>query len=209
MTPDFEYFIRMKLDGTHGHTWAGIFYFDLPVGLILMMAWLAVVRIPFLNNLPVGVSGRLKEHLDLDWRGMMRPLWIVILSLVAGAFTHVLWDSFTHINTIFTRNFPLLTTPLYFLGDDYPLSHMLQHVSTGVGLTIVVTIFFCRPVQPIVRKRSPAFWPVLIGITGTLAAFRFSFMDYEIKIGHVVVILIAAGMYALILTSAIFYRRYR
>ncbi len=210
MTPDFEYFIRMKLAGEHGHTWPGIIYFDLPVGFILLIAWYYLVREPFIHNLPKGVAERLK-HLRIEqWRPWLKSKWPVILfSLMIGAASHVLWDSFTHNNTFITGNIPFLRTGVYFFNEGYPLYHILQHVSTGVGLAIGLTIFFVQPAKPFVRKRSPAFWPVLIGLTGALAAFRLAFMDFEIKIGHVVVILIAAGMYACLLTSAIFLRRYR
>ena len=34
MAPDFEYFIRMRLQQVHGHNLAGAFFFDLPVAII-------------------------------------------------------------------------------------------------------------------------------------------------------------------------------
>ena len=35
MVPDFEYFIRMRTESKYSHTLAGLFWFDLPLGLLL------------------------------------------------------------------------------------------------------------------------------------------------------------------------------
>src|SRR5665647_2066569 len=54
MTPDFEYFIRMKDASKYGHTWTGVFWFDIPMGLLLIFLFhnggFFVEAIPFLNS---------------------------------------------------------------------------------------------------------------------------------------------------------------
>lgn len=35
MIPDFEYFIRMRIQSIYSHTLAGIFWFDLPLALLI------------------------------------------------------------------------------------------------------------------------------------------------------------------------------
>jgi len=44
MVPDFEYFMRMKVKSIYSHTWPGLFWFDLPLGLILMFIYQILVK---------------------------------------------------------------------------------------------------------------------------------------------------------------------
>ena len=39
MSPDFEYFLRMKIKSDMSHTLLGIFYFDLPITLIIALSF--------------------------------------------------------------------------------------------------------------------------------------------------------------------------
>lgn len=42
MTPDFEYFIRMKVQSDFSHTLPGLLWFDLPLGLLLSFIYNAL-----------------------------------------------------------------------------------------------------------------------------------------------------------------------
>jgi hypothetical protein len=44
MTPDFEFLIRMNVGSIYSHTLAGIFYFDIPVGIAICFLFHDVVR---------------------------------------------------------------------------------------------------------------------------------------------------------------------
>jgi len=44
MTPDFEYFIRMRLMQVHGHNLFGALYFDLPVAIVCTLLFQLIVR---------------------------------------------------------------------------------------------------------------------------------------------------------------------
>lgn len=52
LTPDFEYFIRMKLSSEYSHTISGVFLFDLPLGIILTFLFHGIVRNKLIDNLP-------------------------------------------------------------------------------------------------------------------------------------------------------------
>ncbi len=209
MTPDFEYFIRMRMQGDHGHTLPGILYFDLPVGLVLVFSYFLLVRDPLVNNLPAPVRERMSPIKKADWLTFFRRnWWVVVLSILAGAASHVLWDSFTHNSTFITRNLPLLRRHVLFFFEDYPAYHILQHVSTGIGLAIVITSFFCLPRNSFEAKYSRGYWPGIIVTFLVIFAVRIAFIDEEIKIGHVAVMAIASMMYAMLLISAFYLRRY-
>jgi hypothetical protein len=58
MAPDFEYFIRMNLGSIYSHTLAGIFYFDIPVGIAICFIFHDVVRDGLIDHLLVTLQQR-------------------------------------------------------------------------------------------------------------------------------------------------------
>jgi hypothetical protein len=62
----------------------------------------------------------------------------VVLSLVLGALTHVIWDSLTHAKGWAVASVPILRTPISLgSGPQVPLFHVLQHASTAVGIVVL------------------------------------------------------------------------
>lgn len=51
MSPDFEYFIKMRLESVHGHSFSGLFYFNLPLTLLLVFVFHLLVRDALILNL--------------------------------------------------------------------------------------------------------------------------------------------------------------
>ena len=68
-----------------------------------------------------------------------RQLSLVLLSLLVGAATHILWDSFTHGGYWPARHFPWFweTLPNPVIGDLHYYK-ILQYLSTGIGLLVVL-----------------------------------------------------------------------
>jgi hypothetical protein len=64
----------------------------------------------------------------------------VLLSLLIGITTHLVWDSFTHSDGYVVMHVPLLSTPL---AGDLTWARALQHVSTVGGL-IIIAVFLWR-----------------------------------------------------------------
>ncbi|GAB5466418.1 MAG: hypothetical protein Kapaf2KO_18540 [Candidatus Kapaibacteriales bacterium] len=52
IVPDFEYFIRLRLYSEHSHTLEGLFYFDLPLGIVIVLLFYGIIKEPLVNNLP-------------------------------------------------------------------------------------------------------------------------------------------------------------
>src|SRR5215210_2636523 len=52
LSPDFEYFIRMQKLSLYSHSLGGLFFFDLPVGLVLTFIYYKIVHKTVINNLP-------------------------------------------------------------------------------------------------------------------------------------------------------------
>lgn len=56
LTPDFEYFLRMRIKSNYSHTLDGLFWFDLPLGLLLAFLFHNVVRDSLFDNLPISLK---------------------------------------------------------------------------------------------------------------------------------------------------------
>src|SRR5262245_14031787 len=79
---------------------------------------------------------------------------LILVSIVLGAVTHVVWDSFTHDRGYAVRNLPdLRTPPLQAVGNDRPMYNVLQHGSSVAGLAILAFWYWRwskrTPAQPV------------------------------------------------------------
>ncbi len=138
MAPDFEYFIRIAPAGRSGHTFPGILLITLPIALLILWIFQRFVKRPVANLLPTGIQSRLSRHLGpFPFFGASR-FALIVISILVGIATHILWDSFTHVNTWLYELWPLLHEPVYVpvLGT-LPVYKALQHGSTVAGLFVL------------------------------------------------------------------------
>ena len=135
MTPDFEYLIRLSPVSKYGHTIVGLFTFCLPVGLLVYFLYEYVLRTPLLDL----VSNQHRHDVDSPTPRLSGASfgWIC-LSVVVGAATHVIWDSFTHRAGYFVLAWPVLSTELLsFGGLTVRVFNVLQHGSSLIGLAVL------------------------------------------------------------------------
>lgn len=155
MTPDFEYFMRLSVKSLYSHTWAGLFWFDLPLGLLAAFVFHDVIRDPLYFNTPL-FQRRLLPFTTFRWNLYFRKNWmVVLLSILVGGATHILWDSLTHRN----RLIPALNTIYIINGNPLTVFEMLQRFSTVLGGAIVLYAFYkLPPVGPRSNNIQPAYW---------------------------------------------------
>jgi len=131
--PDAGYCLGRFNLGEFSHQWIGSFGFSLPVGIIILLVLYGVV-LPIVDRLPARF-GRIVPT------SVLRPLGpplIVVFSLLVGAWSHVLWDSFTRTNGWFVENLPLLKTPLISLENrTVRICHLLWYSSSFAGLILL------------------------------------------------------------------------
>ncbi|WP_018611028.1 DUF4184 family protein [Segetibacter koreensis] len=97
ITPDFEYFFRMQHDSVYSHTWAGIFWFDLPLGLLLVYLFNYLIRKEFIENLPVFLNRRFSKFTSFTRNlNSGKEFLFLTSSLVIGILSHLIWDKLTH-----------------------------------------------------------------------------------------------------------------
>ncbi|WP_210517333.1 DUF4184 family protein [Hymenobacter terricola] len=139
IAPDFEKFLRLGLHNRHSHTWASILYFSCPVSLGLAFLFHWVVRDPLIAHLPRFLRQRLARFRGVEWgRYFRRHYGVVVLSIITGAATHLVWDSFTHRQGQLVPHFPWLKARLP-IGPFAPAVFVVLAVLTstlGAGLLL-------------------------------------------------------------------------
>jgi hypothetical protein len=204
MAPDFEYFFRMRTYGIYGHTISGIFFFDLPVSLLLAFLFHGIVRNPLVSHLPAFLSARLQVYTMFNWRKHFGKHWPVItLSALTGTGSHLLWDSFTHHNGFFVKLIPSLATSLPAV--HFPVYTLLQHGSTALGFLVIGWAVLQLPKSPLAQppQSDRYYWPAIIIITVVLLAIRMKLQPVS-YIGDIVATVVGAGLWALLVTGSIY-----
>ncbi len=207
LAPDFEYFLRMKVESIYSHTWAGLFWFDLPLTIIVAFLYHLIVRDTLLDNLPAFLQKRLLIYKNFGWtKYFQRNFFIVTVSGIVGITTHILWDGFTHEKGQFVESFDVLKKTIAFGKNNILLYKLLQHASTVIGELIIVYVLLQLPQYKIAVKQKSIlpFWFLIALIALAVIVIRL-IVNFDYKTyGNIVVTAIASGMIGLILTAAFF-----
>jgi hypothetical protein len=136
--PDFEYFLRLAPDDGYGHTLPGMFLLTLPTALIVLWLFHAVARAPVVELLPDGIRSRLANDIGEFRFGRTSKFVMIVVSILVGVGTHLVWHSFTHPNTWLYRHWPALHAPVRIpaLGT-IPVYKLFQHGSTAIGIGVL------------------------------------------------------------------------
>ena len=112
------------------HDALGGILFGLPVGLLILTAFYAF-RASLVVRMPEGVRRSLLPHC----RRAAGPVWIAVLSLVIGIWTHVVWDSATHTDGWLVEHIPVLSLPVFhFDGRTARVCAVLWYGSSFVAV---------------------------------------------------------------------------
>ncbi len=207
ITPDFEYFLRMQVKGIHGHTLAGLVYFNLPIGLVLLLAFHQVVKRSLIDNLPGPVQRRLRSLREFDFLSYWKQRYLsVLVCLLVGSASHLFWDSFTHNNGYFVNEFrPYYNAVSLPLGEvNYPLFYALQYISSVVGMVLILFYFFRLPTRGEANAINMTYWLVVCAVAIALFHLRTWILPSKIDFSNQVVSFIAAVLWALVVSGFVF-----
>lgn len=175
LSPDFTYFITQSTTAKFGHTLPGVLFFCIPVGLVVLWTFHTIIKYPLLDLLP--------EKLRHSFASVVQPLeftsykrfGLIVLALLIGALTHVMWDGFTGSNRFGTQMLPVLNaTVLNVLGDDIQGYQLFHFISSVVGALLLLIwsirgLLKTTPSPTVHSIISPAakisVWIIIIGIT--------------------------------------------
>ncbi|WP_299819472.1 DUF4184 family protein [uncultured Pontibacter sp.] len=164
LAPDFEKFLKMVPGNTISHAWEGIFWFNLPLGILLCFLFHNVIRNPLINNLPAFLKQRLTSFMAFDWNFHFKSRFgVVVTSILIGATSHICWDSITHRKGLGVKLFPFLSQVVTVAGEKMPLYHFLDLVGSMVGGLFIVGIVMCLPTgqrKLLSGRKWSMYWPV-------------------------------------------------
>lgn len=132
MVPDLPIFLPFLPDYMNWHSLRGVFTIDPLAVVVLLTVFHGLLREPLTALLPPGLVGRAASLAPRAYG--VRQLPAVIAGGVVGAFTHKLWDSFTHVYSQDIWGWEWLAAPAV---GPLPTFRVLQYLSTVAGLAVV------------------------------------------------------------------------
>jgi hypothetical protein len=149
MSPDFSYFFAHDdMERLATHSIPGLFWFCLPVSLVVWFLYVRLLESPTMALLPESWAARITPSLS---ELTLPRLTIVSAAILLGALTHLVWDSFTHIHSPVVNAVPGLRVVVFeWHGRPIRVFRLLQHLSSIMGLLILA--FWAW-----LRVRAPAF----------------------------------------------------
>jgi hypothetical protein len=207
MAPDFEYFIRMRVKSIYSHSFIGLLWFDLPLTIILAFLFHNVVRKSLIPRLPKFLASRFLAFNEFDWNTYFKRNYIiVIISALLGAFSHIVWDSFTHEDGFAVERLTYLSSSINVAGKDVLVFKLLQHGSTIIGAILIAwTIINLPKNQPKeVVTQTGRYWTIVVTICLVVLRANFTLGLHPRMFGHLVVALMSGTLIGLILASVYF-----
>jgi hypothetical protein len=205
VVPDFEYFIRVSVNSEYSHTISGIFWFNMPLTFILAWLYHEIVKKPLIGSLPDFFRLRIQTFSSFNWKVYVRKNWgIVLVSIIIGAATHLLWDSFTHEESYFARVIPFLAQEYTIGGYTIAGFKLAQHVSTIIGGLILLLYVYNLPLkQEVVHTKYTGYWWIAILITITVIGIKLMFGIEAHLVNNIIIAGMSGAMLALVITPAL------
>jgi hypothetical protein len=148
VTPDMPYYLPSAGSGRplrlETHTWLGSLTLDLGLGMALLAA-VVLLREPLTVLLTPRARWLCLAALE-PFRRVSAAWLLAPLAIVIGVWSHLLWDSFTHIDGWAVRHIPALSDPVTIGWYSGELYHVLQYLSSAAGLMILALWYLRLPV---------------------------------------------------------------
>jgi hypothetical protein len=142
-SPDFRYFIPGVRIRLFSHSLEGLFLFCLPLSLFALWVFHSLVKEPLFHLLPKSLQSRIDPKILHYSFFQLRRILVIVIAILIGAFTHIVWDSFTHDNGWAVERWPVLYRMVYhFPSYDIRVFKLLQYLSTVFGLLAVCYWFW-------------------------------------------------------------------
>jgi len=177
IAPDFEYFLRLRFLSNFSHFIPGIFWFDLPVTIILCFIFHLLIKKSLLNNLPKAIYGRFTNLLEVNWnKYFISHIPIIIYSALIGISIHIAWDALTYKQGYFMISIDFLNNYISITGYKLHFYKIFKYLSDTAGTIYIFYIIFKIPVnKEVIRKNKYIwiYWTGTIIITSTVLLIRF------------------------------------
>jgi Domain of unknown function (DUF4184) len=141
ISPDIGYYVGWFELAAAAHTLLGLVTICLPSGVALT-ALVRVLHGPVAGLLPYRHRQAILSLPPMPLPHSPMSAWMICISILIGAMTHVGWDSFTHGTGYLTSRWLVLRIPVLVLFTrPMPVFDLLQHASSAVGAAIVLVAY--------------------------------------------------------------------
>jgi hypothetical protein len=138
MTPDIAFLLPIGVSRAQSHSVSGLLWCCLPVGLFVFLVFHLLLKRPLIHVLPPHGFARLHQYAHPGEAVSWRLLPSILLCLLIGAITHLVWDSFTHRGSYGVQALPFLRMHLFTGGGFWVyLYTALQWISSVIGLGLL------------------------------------------------------------------------
>ena len=194
LSPDVGYFSGHFRLGEFSHRLLpGSFGFCLPVGLVLVLVFY-IARLPMVGILP---SSYRRVFLPLCQRPA-GSLFLIVISLLIGAWTHLFLDSFTHPDGWLVEHLPVLQAPVLPVGQHRLM--VCEVLYAGCTFAGVAWLAFCylRWLEPAAGSPAPTTRGLKWGCALLLAS-SILFIALASRDAHQLIGIVPAGIMVVLL----------
>ncbi|MFY0252520.1 DUF4184 family protein [Chitinophaga sp. 30R24] len=207
MVPDFFYFVFLNPYFSDGHTWWGIFVYDIPLALLLAFLYHQLVKPVLISYLPTWAGNRLQLFRPFNWNRYFRKHYLItIFSMLLGVLTHFFLDGFTHEGGWFVCQIPALQQNITVFQHPMPMWYLMQYLTSLVGLLILFYFFMKIPMtsnhRPIEKRQKIRFWLITALLSAVILWANEYFHHIDTKRLDYLATALGGIFYGLVITAA-------
>jgi hypothetical protein len=137
ISPDIGYYLGSAGLNLRTHSFVGSLKFCLPMALALFFS-LMLLRRPLCLLLPKPHRQALWPFVNASNPPDVKYCFRICAWILVGAWTHIVWDAFTHRNGLVAQHLPPLQSIWLFAWPGYQLA---QHLSSALGVLILCVAY--------------------------------------------------------------------
>ncbi len=204
IVPDFEAFLKFGGQKQISHSWAGMFAFDLPVGLLLIYLFHALIKLPLVHNLPSPVARRIYPETERRPHAVFsRRSGVVVLSLLFGIFTHLVWDRITHTDTYtYHHKAGIIVAP----HVETTIRQWMQWTNSFVGMLLIGLQIWRLPEYTFRQLPDKKFWFIIFCTAFVIVILR---AQYPYTGDDLINTFLGGSFYGLLAASFLYRKKYQ
>jgi hypothetical protein len=142
IVPDLGYYMGLWSLSSFAHTLKGVVCVCLPFGLFMVyVLYLAGPYIAIL--LPDPHRTAFLGFVKIEDRLEVKSACFLLIAIILGSLSHLLWDSFTHASGAIVKSSELLQAEIIKVGTLHIYGYtLMQHLSSFVGVAILFWVYY-------------------------------------------------------------------